>query len=65
MWLVVILAVALCVSFLVIVRLSRATKALLKVIRGYAVQSETSSTCVDRVTYTVALHRTETLGPIE
>jgi len=64
-WLVGILSLALCVALWVIARLSRTTKTLLRVVQGFAVESETSSTCVDRVSYTVRLHDTETLGPVE
>jgi hypothetical protein len=64
-WLVAVLSLALIAALWVIRHLVRATRRLALVIHRQSVPSETSSTCVDRVSYTIRLYNTTTLGPIE
>lgn len=64
-WLVALLALALVATLWVNRQLVRATRRLALALHRQSVPSETSSTCVDRVRYTIRLYNTTTLGPIE
>lgn len=46
-------------------QMSRGTMRVLKVVRAYRVPGATYSTCVDRVSYTVPVPQTLSLGPVE